>query len=312
MSLISIVVPCYNEEESVVLFYKEFVKRTMDLRKNNQFEFVFVDDGSKDKTLLEIKRVCDTVRIDKIKYVSFSRNFGKEAALYAGLKASNGNYVAVMDVDLQDPPELISNMLQVLSSSDADCVATRRSTRQGEPKMRSLFSNLFYKIINKVSDTEIINGARDFRLMKRKMVDAVLSLSEKNRFSKGIFSWVGFKTEWISYENIERQAGKTKWNFGKLFTYALDGFLGYSYVLLKLPVFFSVAFGIASLILFVFAILKQSLAVALCGLISMVFSLIFLSFLSIGLYVSNIDKEVKNRPIYVEREEGNNFDKFVE
>ena len=225
--LISLVVPCYNEEESLPIFYKEASKiaQQMEISHGADFEFIFVDDGSKDRTL-QIAR--ELHRKDaRVRYISFSRNFGKEAGIYAGLKAAKGDYVATMDADLQDPPSLLPEMLELLFSGEYDCAATRRTTREGEPPVRSWFAKKFYQIINKLSDTEIVDGARDFRLMSRKMTDAVLSMAEYNRFSKGIFSWVGFKTKWFDYENIERVAGTTKWNFWGLFKYSIEGIVGF-------------------------------------------------------------------------------------
>ena len=226
--LISLVVPCYNEEESLPIFYKEASKiaQQMGISHGADFEFIFVDDGSKDHTL-QIAR--ELHRKDaRVRYISFSRNFGKEAGIYAGLKAAKGDYVATMDADLQDPPSLLPEMLELLLSGEYDCAATRRTTREGEPPVRSWFAKKFYQIINKLSDTEIVDGARDFRLMSRKMTDAVLSMAEYNRFSKGIFSWVGFKTKWIDYKNVERVAGTTKWNFWGLLKYSIEGIVGFS------------------------------------------------------------------------------------
>lgn len=226
--LISLVVPCYNEEESLPIFYKEASKiaQQMGISHGADFEFIFVDDGSKDRTL-QIAR--ELHRKDaRVRYISFSRNFGKEAGIYAGLKAAKGDYVATMDADLQDPPSLLPEMLELLLSGEYDCAATRRTTREGEPPVRSWFAKKFYQIINKLSDTEIVDGARDFRLMSRKMTDAVLSMAEYNRFSKGIFSWVGFKTKWIDYKNVERVAGTTKWNFWGLLKYSIEGIVGFS------------------------------------------------------------------------------------
>lgn len=303
MDLISVVVPCFNEEESVPVFFEEFVKQTLDLRKQVNFEYIFVDDGSKDHTLREIKKIYNGVKSDRVKYVSFSRNFGKEAALYAGLRKADGDYVAVMDVDLQDPPELLNEMYSILKTGDFDCVATRRSTRAGEPKLRSAFARAFYKLINRVSETEIVDGARDFRLMNRKMVLAVLELSEKNRFSKGIFSWVGFKTKWLSYENIERKKGTTKWSFWKLFKYAIEGFLGYSSILLMMPAVFVFLSFLASVSFLICSFVCTGILFPmLCG-ISIGIFLLSLFMLNIGLYLSKINKEVKNRPIYLIREE---------
>ena len=303
MDLISVVVPCFNEEESVPVFFEEFVKQTLDLRKQVNFEYIFVDDGSKDHTLREIKKIYNGVKSDRVKYVSFSRNFGKEAALYAGLRKADGDYVAVMDVDLQDPPELLNEMYSILKTGDFDCVATRRSTRAGEPKLRSAFARAFYKLINRVSETEIVDGARDFRLMNRKMVLAVLELSEKNRFSKGIFSWVGFKTKWLSYENVERKRGMTKWSFWKLFKYAMEGILGYSSILLMMPAVFVFLSFLASVSFLICSFVCTGILFPmLCG-ISIGIFLLSLFMLNIGLYLSKINKEVKNRPIYLIREE---------
>ena len=208
MKKISVVVPCYNEEEALPIFQEEITKVAKEI-ENSEFEFLFINDGSKDKTLEELKKLSK--QDERVRYISFSRNFGKESAMYAGLKESTGDYVVIMDVDLQDPPKLLIEMYNTLEQKEYDCVATRRVTRKGEPKIRSFFARMFYKIINKISKTEIIDGARDFRMMTRQMVNAILEMSEYNRFSKGIFGWVGFNTKWLEYENVERVAGKTKW-----------------------------------------------------------------------------------------------------
>lgn len=219
---ISIVVPCYNEEKTVPLFFDEVEK----FKDGHEFEYLFIDDGSSDGTLQAIKALAR--KYEYVRFVSFSRNFGKEAALYAGLQASTGELITVMDVDLQDPPELLPLMIEKITTTDIDCVGTRRSTREGEPVIRSFFAKRFYQLINKISDTEMVDGARDFRLMTRQMVDAVLELTEYNRFSKGLFSWVGFKTEYLSFENRERVAGETSWSFWKLFNYSIDGIVNFS------------------------------------------------------------------------------------
>ena len=226
--LISLIVPCYNEEEAMPLFYQEAARVAAQMEKSHgaEFEIIFVDDGSKDDTLRVARELHDAD--PRVRYVSFSRNFGKEAGIYAGLKAAKGDYVATLDADLQDPPALLPDMLDALLTGDYDCAATRRTTREGEPPVRSWFARMFYRIINKMSDTEIVDGARDFRLMSRRMVDAVLEMSEYNRFSKGIFSWVGFKTKWFAYQNVERVAGQTKWNFWSLFKYSIEGIVGFS------------------------------------------------------------------------------------
>ena len=219
MNKISIVIPCFNEEEALPVYYEE-MSCIMKQMQGVDFELLFVDDGSSDRTLGIMKSLHE--RDGRCKYLSFSRNFGKEAAIYAGLSNAEGNYVAIMDVDLQDPPSLLPEMYRTLIEEPYDSVATKRSTRTGEPKIRSFLSNRFYKFINKISKTEIVSGARDYRLMKRKMVDAILEMSEYNRFSKGIFEWVGFRTKWMEFENVERSAGETKWSLRKLFFYSLD------------------------------------------------------------------------------------------
>ena len=223
--LISLIVPCYNEENVLPIFKKALLD-VIEKMSDYEFEILFINDGSKDQTLNILKNFH--AEDSRINYLSFSRNFGKEAAIYAGLKNASGEYVALMDADMQDPPSLIPEMMSYLKTEEYDCVATRRSNRKGEPPIRSFFARCFYKLINKMSDAEIMDGARDFRLMKRPMVDAILSMTEYNRFSKGIFGWVGFNTKWISYENIERAAGNTKWSFWKLFLYSIEGIIGFS------------------------------------------------------------------------------------
>ena len=240
----SLVVPCYNEEEAIPIFYREALKVIEQLKDEFEFEFCFVDDGSKDRTLQCFKEL--RAKDERVHYVSFSRNFGKESALYAGLQLSTGDYVATLDVDLQDPPSLLPEMWRTIKESegkeDYDCVATRRVNRAGEPPIRSFFARMFYKIINKMSSTEIVDGARDFRLMKRKMVDAILRDAEYNRFTKGIYSWVGFHTKWIAFENVERSAGETKWSFWKLFLYSIEGILAYSTAPLAVASVFGIVF----------------------------------------------------------------------
>ena len=226
MDKISIIIPCFNEEEALPIYYAEMKKVMDSMKKHTSFELLFVDDGSSDRTYEIMK---DLHRKDgRCQYLSFSRNFGKEAAIYAGLQNASGDYAAIMDVDLQDPPSLLPDMYRILKEEAYDSVATRRSTRMGEPKIRSFLSKEFYNVINKISKTEIVSGARDYRLMNRKMIDAVLEMSEYNRFSKGIFGWVGFRTKWLEYENIERSVGETKWNVKKLFIYSLEGITGFS------------------------------------------------------------------------------------
>ena len=241
MDKISVIISCYNEEKSVPLFYEAIEKAIKDI--DAEFEYIFVDDGSKDNTLKIIKDL--SFQDEKVRYISFSRNFGKEAAMFAGLEAATGNYVALMDADLQDPPELLKEMYSSIKTEDYDCVATRRVTRKGEPFIRSLFSRMFYKIINKMTDFEMVDGARDFRLMTSQVKDAIISLKEYNRYSKGLFPFVGFKTKWIEYENVKRAAGETKWSFWKLVKYALEG----------ITAFTTAPLAIASIIGFLFCII---------------------------------------------------------
>ena len=222
--MISIIVPCYNEEEALPIFYQECSAVLSSM--NEAYELLFVNDGSKDETLSILKELSETDAC--VRYLSFSRNFGKESAMFAGFCNAKGDYVAVMDADMQDPPSLLPQMLEILRTGEYDSVATRRVDRAGEPPLRSWFARQFYKLINRISDADIVDGARDFRLMRREMVDAILSMSEYNRFSKGIFGWVGFRTYWLPYENVERVAGQTKWSFWKLFKYAVDGIINFS------------------------------------------------------------------------------------
>lgn len=303
--LISIIVPCFNEQEALPIFYETIIPYLKKL--NNDYEILFIDDGSKDNTPNIIKDIA--AKDKNIKYVIFSRNFGKEAAMYAGLKNSKGDYVAVMDVDLQDPPEKLLEMYDILENEDYDCVATRRVTRKGEPKIRSFFARQFYKLINKISQTEIVDGARDYRLMKRCMVDAILTMSEYNRFSKGIFSFVGFKTKWLEYENIQRCAGVTKWSFKKLFVYAIEGIIAFTlaplYFIIKLGLFLLTADFIALLTFIILAIcnincFKSYVILILC--LAFFTSILLISLGIVALYQAKIYSEVKNRPIYIGKE----------
>ena len=239
METISIIIPCYNEEEAIPVYYETMVRQMdeMEEQQKVQFELIFVDDGSKDHSLFEMRRLAQ--KDMRCRYLSFSRNFGKEAAMYAGLQAAKGDYVTVMDVDLQDPPSLLPKMYAMLQSGTCDCVAARRSSREGEGKIKSFLSNAFYGVINRLSRTEIVSGARDYRLMSRKMVDAVLEMSEYNRFSKGIFGWVGFHTEWLEFEHEDRCAGTSKWPLRKLLAYSVDGITGFSVAPLSFACFFS-------------------------------------------------------------------------
>jgi len=306
MDKISIIVPCYNEEEAIPLFYNEMIKIAQ-MMKKVEFEFLFINDGSHDKTL-EISRELSK-KDKRVRYISFSRNFGKEAAMYAGLEMSTGDYVAVMDVDLQDPPALLPEMYRLIKEEGYDSVGTRRVTRKGEPPIRSFFARCFYKIINKMSKVEMVDGARDFRLMTRQMVNSILSLKEYNRYSKGLFSFVGFKTKWLEYENIERIAGETKWSFWKLLLYAMDGIIAFSTAPLMISVIVGLLFCFISFIMIVVIILKTLIwNDPVSGWPSLVCILFFLSGIQlfcieiIGQYLSKTYLETKNRPIYFVKE----------
>lgn len=306
MDLITVIVPCYNEQESLPLFYKEIVKVAKKMKEVN-FEFLFINDGSKDNTL-DILR--DLSKKDKrVRYVSFSRNFGKEAAMYAGFENSKGDYVVVMDADLQDPPSLLPEMFKYIKEEDYDSVATRRVTRKGEPPIRSFFARMFYKIINKISKADIVDGARDYRLMTRQMVDSILSMKEYNRFSKGIFGWVGFKTKWIAYENIERVAGETKWNFWKLFLYSIEGIIAFSTVPLTIASVFGIIFCIIAFLLILFIITKTLLygdpVAGWPSLVCIIFLVSGVQLFCLGImgqYLSKTYLETKDRPIYIVKE----------
>ncbi|MDR0978511.1 MAG: glycosyltransferase family 2 protein [Lachnospiraceae bacterium] len=306
MDKISIVVCCYNEEESAPLFYEK-ISEVADTFQNSEFEIIFVNDGSKDKTLKIVKDLA--AKDERVKYISFSRNFGKEAAMLAGLKESTGDYVAIMDADLQDPPELLTEMYELLQTKEYDCIATRRKTRKHEPIIRSMFSRMFYKIINKISKTEVVDGARDYRLMTRQMVDSILSVNEYNRFSKGIFCWVGFETKWLEYENIERVAGKTKWSFWGLFKYAMDGIIAYSTTPLVLSTLFGIIFCLFAFVM-ILVIIARTLMFGdpVSGWPSIICIMLLLGGLQlfcigiIGQYIAKTYLEVKGRPIYIVKE----------
>ena len=306
MEKISIVVPCYNEEKSLPYFYEEIDKVSKKM-KSVVFELLFIDDGSNDKTLEVLK---DLSKKDKrVKYLSFSRNFGKESAIYAGLENSTGDYVTLMDADLQDPPELLSKMYNCIKNEGYDSVGTRRVNRIGEPPIRSFFARCFYKIINKISKTEMVDGARDYRLMTRQMVDSIISMKEYNRYSKGLFSFVGFKTKWLEYENVERVAGETKWSFWKLFRYAFDGIIAFSTTPLWIATFIGILFCIISFIAIIGIIIKT-----LCfgdpvggwpSLVCIIFMVSGIQLFCIGIigaYLSKTYLETKNRPIYIIKE----------
>lgn len=303
MKNLTVIVPCFNEEEALPIYYKEMCK-VMNQMKDVEIELLFVDDGSSDHTLFVMK---DLHMLDaRCSYLSFSRNFGKEAAIYAGLKHAAGDYVAVMDVDLQDPPGLLPEMYRILEEEGYDSVATKRSTRTGEPKLRSFLSESFYKFINKISKTEIVNGARDYRLMKRNMVDAVLDMSEYNRFSKGIFEWVGFRTKWLEFENVERSAGDTKWSLKKLFFYSLEGITGFSVAPLSLASVIGVLFCLLSFVLIGVIVVRTLIwgdpVSGWPSLVCIVFLVGGIQLLCTGIvgqYLSKTYLETKHRPIYI-------------
>lgn len=306
MEKISVVIPCFNEEDALMIYYWE-MEKVMDEMKKIEFELLFVDDGSSDRSLPIMKKLHEKDK--RCRYFSFSRNFGKEAAIYAGLQNAEGDYVAVMDVDLQDPPSLLPKMYRILQEEDFDNVATKRGNRAGEPRIRSFLSEGFYKFINKISRTEIVNGARDYRLMKRKMVDAVLEMSEYNRFSKGIFEWVGFRTKWLEFDNVERCAGETKWSVGKLFRYSLEGITGFSVAPLSLAAVIGILFCLLSFMMIFVIIMRTAVwGDPVAGWPSLVCIIFMVSGIQlfctgiVGQYLSKTYLETKHRPIYILRE----------
>lgn len=308
-SILCIIVPCYNEEAALPYFLQEIRKVADNMSTTFQldFEILFINDGSRDKTLQILRRAAQEDK--RIRYISFARNFGKEAAMYAGFQNCTGDYAAVMDADMQDPPSLLPEMYQALQSGEYDSVATRRVTRKGEPPIRSFFARCFYKLINRISDADIVDGARDFRLMTRQMVDAILSMTEYNRFSKGIFGWVGFRTKWLPYENVERVAGETKWSFWKLFLYSLEGITAFSTAPLAIASIAGILLCIVAL-LFVCVVLVKTLAFgdAVGGWPSMMCVILFLGGVQLfcmgilGQYLAKTYLETKKRPIYIVQE----------
>jgi len=308
MSLLSVIVPCYNEEESVALFFEELTKNDPFFRdKGLELEVIYIDDGSKDRTVDEVKKLRE--KDDRVHLVSFSRNFGKEAAMYAGLEHSKGDYVVMMDADLQDPPSLLPEMISYIEQG-YDSVATRRVSRKGEPPVRSFFARMFYRLMKKISKTEIMDGARDYRLMTRQMVDAILSMQEYNRFTKGIFGWVGFNTKWLEYENVERARGETKWNFWKLFIYSLDGITAFSTMPLMIASVVGVLFCLLAFAMIIFIIVRKMVfGDPVAGWPSLVCIMLFLSGVQffctgiLGQYLAKTYMEVKRRPIYLVKEE---------
>ena len=308
MKVLSAIVPCYNEEENIVDFYHEFMKNEAFFReKDVALELLFIDDGSKDNTAAEVKKLAG---VDKrVRLVSFSRNFGKEAAIYAGLEKAGGDYVVFLDADLQDPPSLLPEMYGYVEQG-YDSVATRRVTRKGEPPLRSFFARIFYRLMKKISRTEIMDGARDYRLMTRQVVDAILSMGEYNRFSKGIFGWVGFETKWLEFENIERKKGETKWSFWKLFLYSIDGITAFSTAPLAFAAFMGVLFCLAAFALIIFTIVRKAIFgdptsgwPSLVCIISLISGVQLFCLGIVGQYLAKTYMEVKRRPIYLVKEE---------
>ncbi|MGU7998402.1 glycosyltransferase family 2 protein [Streptococcus suis] len=308
--MISVIVPCFNEEEAIPYFYDAMEKVRKEM--GEQFEYIFVNDGSKDRTLTVLRQLSGQDRA--VRYLSFSRNFGKEAALYAGLQAAQGGLVTVMDVDLQDPPEMLMEMKAMLAANpDLDCVGTLRVSRDGEPPIRSFFAKLFYKLMNKISQVEVVDGARDFRLMRRHMVDAILSVSEYNRFSKGIFAWVGFETEYLPYENVERVAGETSWSFWKLLSYSIEGIINFSDTPLNIASYTGFFTFLLSLVLMVFVVFKTLVfgdpTIGWPSTICIILFLGGLQLMTIGIlgkYLAKVFLETKKRPIYIVKEKSSN------
>lgn len=307
MGLLSVIVPCYNEEESVELFYTELIKNDSYFKKKNiELELLYVDDGSKDKTVNEVKKLIEKDK--RVHLVSFSRNFGKEAAMYAGLENVQGDYAVLMDVDLQDPPSLLPEMFSYLEQG-YDSVATRRVSRKGEPPVRSFFARLFYRLMKRISKTEIMDGARDYRLMTRQMIDAILSMQEYNRFTKGIFGWVGFNTKWLEYENVKRAKGETKWNFWKLFVYSIDGITAFSTIPLLFASVMGVLFCLLAFIMIGFVIVRKLIfGDPVSGWASQVCIMLLIGGVQffctgiLGQYLAKMYMEVKRRPIYIVKE----------
>lgn len=311
MSLLTVIVPCFNEEEAAPLFYEEMNKTKVIFNKefpDVEFELIFIDDGSKDKTLEVLKEL--RAKDSSVHFVSFSRNFGKEAAIYAGLSKSKGDYVVIMDCDLQDPPSLLPDMYRAVTVEGYDSAATRRVTRKGEPPIRSFFARCFYKFMGKISKTEFVDGARDYRIMNRKMVDAILSMSEYNRFTKGIYGWIGFNTKWFEYENVERVAGETKWSFWKLFKYSIEGIVGFSTAPLSLATMMGFFFTFVAFVLIIFIIIRTSIYgdptsgwPSMICIMTLFAGLQLFSIGIMGMYLSKTYLETKNRPIYIAKEE---------
>ena len=302
MKTLSVIVPCYNEQEALPIFYTEITQVLS--RCEITYELILVDDGSSDNTLPELRALSE--KDSRVVYLSFSRNFGKEAAMFAGFCNASGDYIAIMDADLQDPPALLPEMLKILESEDYDSVATRRVSRKGEPPVRSWFARKFYQLINRISDVDIVDGARDFRLMKKSMVEAIVAMNEYNRFSKGIFAWVGFRTYWLPYENIERVAGETKWSFWKLTKYSIDGIINFSQIPLNISSWFGIVMTLCSFLFMAMIIIRKLIfGDPVAGWASTICIIIFISGLQlfcigiIGQYLAKIYLETKSRPHFI-------------
>lgn len=300
---ISLIIPCYNEEAALPFIYEELTKVSSQMA-DYEFEYLFVNDGSRDRTLAILKEL--SAKDERVNYYSFSRNFGKESAMFAGFCNASGDYVAVMDADLQDPPSLLPQMVEILQTGEYDSVATRRVSRDGEPKIRSFFARTFYKVINKISDADIVDGARDFRLMKREMVDAIVAMNEYNRFSKGIFGWIGFRTYWLPYKNVERVAGETKWSFWGLLKYAIDGIINFSQVPLSLASYGGVFLTFISFLAIIFVVVRRLIfGDPVSGWASLVCIITFIGGVQlfcmgiIGQYLSKTYLETKRRPHFI-------------
>ena len=308
MGLLSVIVPCYNEEENIADFYHELLKNTSFFNENGiELEIFYIDDGSKDKTVEEVKKL--RTEDERVRLVSFSRNFGKEAAIYAGLQKSKGDYVVLMDADLQDPPSLLPEMYSYIEQG-YDSVATRRVSRKGEPMIRSFFARTFYRLMNRISRTEIVDGARDYRLMTRQVVDAILAMTEYNRFTKGIFGWVGYETKWLEFENVERNKGETKWSFWKLFLYSIEGITAFSTAPLAIASIMGVLFCFVAFMLIIVTIIRKLLFgdptsgwPSLVCIISLVGGVQLFCLGIVGQYLSKTYMEVKKRPVYLIKEE---------
>ncbi len=311
MKLLSVIVPCFNEQDNIADFYRELMlNETYFKERDVDMEIIFINDGSGDETPLRVRELADKDK--RVHMISFSRNFGKEAAIYAGLSKSKGDYVVILDCDLQDPPSLLPQMYELIEKEGYDSVATRRVSRKGEPPIRSFFARMFYRLINAISNADIVDGARDYRMMTRQFVEAVLSVGEYNRFSKGIFGWVGFRNKWLEFENVERRKGETKWSFWKLFLYAIDGIIAFSTAPLSIASFLGVLFCVVAFIFIVVIIIRKLTVGDPHGLVGWTSTACIILFVSgvqlfclgiVGQYLSKAYLEVKKRPLYIIKEE---------